>query len=205
MPLEQLEPIYSLVNPTARQDSNIEKETAFDYFRKQKSVQKIVANKSYAQAVKSPRDKTQGNNTYPKNFAPCTPLHNKVVNKKEATNTYNHKLTCTKATKVPRTLVTGAGVKPCVSYTENSITLNNRFQILDTLCDMHTEHDKVEDQYVLVGNNDIQAHELHVNELVKMPGKHLGDTIPGLEGKSKIHSLGKKPNLGFLMGIIHQA
>ena len=62
---------------------------------------------------------------------------------------------------------------------------------------MHTAYDKVEDQYALVKNNNIQAHESHVNELAKMPGKHLGDTIPGLEGKSKIHSLGKKQNWVF--------
>ena len=143
----------------------------------------------------------QGTNTSPKNVGPRTPFHNKVVNKKEVTNTFNHKLACTEVFKAPRSVVTGAGVKPCVSYTENSITLNNRFQILDTLCDMHTAYDKVEDQYALVKNNNIQAHESHVNELAKMPEKHLGDTIPGLEGKSKIHSLGKKTKLGFLRGI----
>ena len=62
---------------------------------------------------------------------------------------------------------------------------------------MHTDDDKLEDQYILGVNNDMQAHESHVHELVKMTGKHLGDTIPGLEGKPKIHSLGKKQNWAF--------
>ena len=52
----------------ARQDSNIDKETAFDYFRKQKAFQKVVANKSYAQIVKSATYQNQGNNTHAKNF-----------------------------------------------------------------------------------------------------------------------------------------
>ena len=178
------------------------KQTAFDYFRKQRSFQKIVANKSYAQAVKSPRDKTQGNTTYPQKIA-TSPPHNKVGNKKEITNTHNHKLHCIKAPKPPPTVVTGAGVKPRVLCTEKSITLNNRFQIFDTFSDMHTDDDKLEDQYILGVNNDMQAHESHVDELAKMPGKHLGDTIPGLEGKPKIHSLGKKTKMGFRMGIIN--
>ena len=57
---------------------------------------------------------------------------------------------------------------------------------------MHTAYDKVEDQYVLIENNNMEAHEPYLNELAKMPEKHLGDTSPGLEGKSKIHSSGKK-------------
>ena len=178
------------------------KQTAFHYFRKQRSFQKIVANKSYAQALQSPRDKTQTYTTYPQKFATCTPPHNKVGHKKEITNTHNHKLHCIKAPKTPPTVVTGAGVKPRVSCTETSITLNNRFQIFDTFSDMYMDDDKLEDQYILGVNNDMQAHESHVDELVKMTGKHLGDTIPGLEGKPKIDSLGKK-KLGFRMGIIN--
>ena len=64
----------------------------------------------------------------------------------------------TKASKAPQeccSVVTGASVKPCVSYTEDSITLNNRFQIFDTLCDMHTAYNKVEDQYDLNLNSNL--------------------------------------------------
>ena len=74
--------IYSLVNLNARQDSNIDKETAFDYFRKQKAFQKIVANKSCAQIVKSATYQNQGNNTCSKTFGQRTHLDKRVVNKK---------------------------------------------------------------------------------------------------------------------------
>ena len=190
-----------MVNSNARQDSNIDKETAFDYFRKQKAFQKIVANKSYAQIVKAARYQNQESNTCCKIVGHRTPLDKRVVNKKEVTNTYNDNLACTKAFKAPRSVVTGAGVKPRVSYTENSITLNNSFQILDTLCDMHTAYDKVEDQYALIENNNIEAHESYLNELAKMPEKYLGDTSPSLEGKSKKSFTGKKNKTGFSKGI----
>ena len=121
--------IYSLVTLNVRQDSNIDKETAFDYFRKQKAFQKVVANKSYAQIVKSATYQNQGNNTRAKNFGQRTPLDKRVVNKKQVANTHNQNVARTKASKAPQ-----AGVKPHVSYTENSITLNNRFQIRRSIC-----------------------------------------------------------------------
>ena len=130
------------------------------------------------------------------------PSHKRVVNKKHVTNIDTRNTSCTKAARVAHgcpTTVTGAGVTKCVVHTDKSITLHNRFHILGMLSDIDKACDNVEQQGGLVENSDIDTHDSQCNskELDKLSGKHLGDSIPCLEGKSKIYLLGKKTKLGF--------
>ena len=160
---QQTRIIYSLANPRAKHDSNIHKETAFQYFRRVKAYQNTVPNKSYAYVVRSLLNYNQEAKQGSYSSGQCTPLNRRVVNKHKLAKPENCNASGMEKSTAPTVCgssVTGAGLKSCVSVRETPITLHNRFQILDTFSDIHNACDKVEDQSVLTETSTENMHNV---------------------------------------------
>ena len=176
---------YSSVVAKAREQSNIDKNSALTYFYKQKAYQTTSANRSYADALK------YGKNTLLRADNTLVPV-SRITRPDPVKQGVS--------TKIPRPAGNRPSVTTCFNKSYNQhpamhITLHNRFDVFNTV-------DTTDglDVPLLCHKNAFVVKNMD-NASVGAVRTQLGeDHSPVLERKSKISLVGKKTKLGVLMG-----
>ena len=176
---------YLSVVAKAREQSNIDKNSALTYFYKQKAYQTTSPNRSYADALKYGKITCLRDDH---TFVTVSPIRRPDLVKQGS------------FTEIPRTAGNRHNVTTCFNNSHNQhpamhITLHNRFDVFNTV-------DTTDESHVPLNCHKNASLVKNMNNVgVEAVRTQLGqDHSPVLERKSKISLVGKKTKLGVLMG-----
>ena len=181
---------YSSVVPKAKQECNTSKGTAWCYFLKANSYQKVRANKSYADALKSEKKvlvnvKNSVSHCQQNNTSNSVKANVKIHTVKIPVNRVN---ATTRFTRI---------YKP---QNQKPITLHNRFDVLQHI-DTPQELDM---QSVCYENKHVDRDDVGFSKVGVQT--QLGTCFPALDGRSNLPLVGKKQNWVSRQGsFTHQA